>query len=48
MLEYEVISLYIENIHSYCTRNNGLFMGHNDLDIQTGDLRLYVCLPVMM
>ena len=37
-LEYEVRSLYIKNIHSYCTRINGLFMSHNDLDLQTDDL----------
>ena len=48
LFEYEVRSLYIENIHSYCTRNNGLFINHNDLDLQTGDLKLYVCLPVVM
>ena len=48
LLEYEVKSLYIENIHSYCTRNNALFMSHSDLDLQTGDLKLCVCLPVMM
>ena len=23
-------------------------MSHNDLDLQTGDLKLYVCLPVML
>ena len=23
-------------------------MSHNDLDLQTGDLKLYVCLPVVM
>ena len=48
LLEYEVRSLYIENIHSYCTRNNGLFLSHNDLDLQTGDQKLYVCFPVVM
>ena len=48
MLEYEVRSLYIENIHSYSTKNNGLFMCHNDLGLQTGDLKLYVYLPVVM
>ena len=48
LLEYEVKSLYIENIHSYCTRNNGFFMSQNDLDLQMGDLKLYVCLPVVM
>ena len=48
LLEYEVRSLYIENIHNYCTRNNGLFLSQNDLDLQTGDLKLYVCLPVVM
>ena len=35
-------------MHSYYTRNNGLFMSHNDLDLQTGDLILYGCLPVVM
>ena len=48
LLKYEVRSLYIENIHSHCSRNNGLCMNHNDLDLQTGDLKLYVCLPVVM
>ena len=48
LLEYEVRSLYIENIHSHCTRNNGLFMNHNDLDLQIGDLKLSVCLPIVM
>ena len=48
LLEYEVRSLEIENIHSHCTRNNGLFMSHNDLDLQTGDLKLYECLPVVL
>ena len=47
-LEYEVRSLYIEKINSYCTRNNGLFMRHNYLDLQTGDLKLYVRLPVVL
>ena len=47
-LEYEVRSLYIKYIHSYCTRNNGLFMSHNYLDLQTGDLKLYMCLPVVL
>ena len=47
-LEYEVRSVYIENIHSNCTWNNGLFVRHNDLDLQTGDLKLYVCLPVVL
>ena len=23
-------------------------MGHNDLDLQTGDMKLYVCLPVVL
>ena len=41
-------SLYIENIHSYCTRNNGLLMSDNDLDLQTGDLNLYVCLSAVL
>ena len=41
-------SLYIENIHRYCTRNYDLFMSHNDLDVQTGDLKLYVCLSVVL
>ena len=47
-LKYEVRSLYIENCHNYCTRNNGVFMSHNDLDLQTVDLKLYmyVCVPV--
>ena len=40
-LEYEVGSLYIENIQSYYTTNNGLFMSHNDLNLQTGKLKLY-------
>ena len=48
LLEYEVRSLYIENILSYCTRNNGLFLSHNDLHLKTSDLKLYVCLPVVM
>ena len=47
-LEYEVRSLYIENIHSYCTRNNGLLIRNNDLGIQTVDLKLYVCHPVVL
>ena len=47
-LEYEVRSLYIGNIHSNCTWNNGLFTRHNDLDLQTGDLKLYVCLLVVL
>ena len=47
-LEYEVRRLYIENIHSNCTWNNGLFIRHNDLDLQTGDSKLYVCLPVVL
>ena len=38
LLEYEVRSVYIENVHNYCTRNNGLVMSHNDLDLHTGDL----------
>ena len=41
-LEYEVRSLYIYNNHSFCTRNNGLFRSHYDLDLQTGDLKLCV------
>ena len=48
LMENEVRSLYIEIIYSYCTRNNGLFMSHNDLDLQTGDLKLYVCFPVVV
>ena len=48
LLEYEVRRLYNENINSYCTRNNGLFMSHNDPDLQTSDLKLYVCIPVVM
>ena len=32
----------------YCTTNNGLFMRHNDLDLQMGDLELYVCIPVVL
>ena len=23
-------------------------MSHNDIDLQTGDMKLYVCLPVML
>ena len=41
-------SLYIEIIHSYCTRNNGLFKSQNDIDFPTGALKLYVCLPVVL
>ena len=32
----------------YCTSSNGMFMSHNDIDLQTGDLKFYVCLPVVM
>ena len=46
--EYEVRSLYIWNIHSNCTRNNGSFMSHNDLDLQTGDMKLYMYLTVLL
>ena len=46
--EYEVRRFYIENIHSYSTRNKGLFMYHNDLDLQIRGLKLYVCLPYVM
>ena len=38
----------MENIHSYCNRNNGLFIRRNDLDLQTGDLKLCVCLPFVL
>ena len=48
LLEYERRSLYIENIHIYCTKNNGLFMKHNYIDLQMGDLKLNVCLPVLL
>ena len=34
-------SLYIQNIYSYFTRHNGLFMSKNDLDLRTGELKLY-------
>ena len=31
----------------YC-HNNGLPMIHNDIDLQTGDMKLYVCLRVVL
>ena len=46
-LEYELRRFYNEKIHSHCTRSNGLFMSHNDLDLLTGDLKIYVCLTVV-
>ena len=36
-----------KSLHWNCTGNNGLFMSHNDLDLHTGDLMLYVCLLVV-
>ena len=38
-----IVGIWSNNIHSYCTRSNGLFMSHYDLDLQTGELKLYVC-----
>ena len=37
-----------EQRKTHDTRNNGLFMIHNDLDLQSGGLKLYVGFPVVL